>query len=92
MEEKALILRNKSKLRSTSHPEDVRNVFITPDFTPIEQKRNKGLQEQLINMNKTENIYIIKKWEDSVEENLASPVILLPIIILVIHLIAPLPS
>ena len=60
MEEKALILRNKSKLRSTSHPEDVRNVFITPDFTPIEQKRNKALREQLINMNKTENIYMIK--------------------------------
>ena len=60
MEEKALILRNKSKLRSTSHPEDVRNIFITPDFTPIEQKRNKALREQLINMNKTENIYMIK--------------------------------
>ena len=60
MEEKALILRNKSKLRSTSHPEDVRNVFIIPDFIPIEQKRNKALREQLINMNKTENIYMIK--------------------------------
>ena len=60
MEEKALILRNKSKLRSTSHPEDVHYVFITPDFTPIEQKRNKALREQLINMNKTENIYMIK--------------------------------
>ena len=60
MEEKATILRHKSKLRSTSNPEDVRNVFITPDFTPIEQRKNKALREQLFNMNKTENIYTIK--------------------------------
>ena len=60
LEEKATILRNKSKLRSASHPENVRNVFITPDFTPIEQKKNKALREQLFNMNKAENIYVIK--------------------------------
>ena len=60
LEEKATILRNKSKLRSASHPEDVQNVFITPDFTPVEQKKNKALREQLFNMNKAENIYVIK--------------------------------
>jgi len=60
LEEKATILRNKSKLRSASNPEDVQNVFITPDFTPVEQKKNKALREQLFNMNKVENIYVIK--------------------------------
>ena len=70
IEEKIAILRNKSKLRSTSNPEDVRNVFITPDFKPLEQKRNKALREQPLDMNKTENLYVIKKWKDSAEANL----------------------
>jgi len=60
IEEKVTILRNKSKLRSSSNPEDVRNVFITPDFTPLEQKRNKALRQQLFDMNKAENVYVIK--------------------------------
>ena len=60
LEEKATILQNKSKLRSVSHPEDVQNVFITPDFTSVEQKKNKALWEQLFNMNKAENIYVIQ--------------------------------
>jgi len=59
MEEKATIISHKSKLRLTFHPEDVHNVFITLDFTPIEQK-NEALQEQPFNMCKTENIPIIK--------------------------------
>jgi len=64
IEQKVTILRNKSKLRSSSNPEDIRNVFITPDFTPLEQKRNKALRQQLLDMNKTENVYIIKKRKE----------------------------
>ena len=64
IEEKVTILRNKSKLRSSSYPEDVHNVFITPDFTPLEQKRNnEALQQHLLDMNKMENVYGVKKME-----------------------------
>ena len=64
---KAMILKNKLKLRSSNNPSPVRNVFITPDYTPLEQKKNKALHQQLADMNKIENAYTIKKWEDSAE-------------------------
>ena len=62
-QEKANILRNKLKLRSKDNPPLVRNIFITPDFTPLEQKRNKALRQQLADMNKTENVYTIKNGQ-----------------------------
>ena len=63
----AMILKNKLKLRSSNNPSPVRNVFITPDYTPLEQKKNKALCQQLDDMNKVENVYTIKNGENSAE-------------------------
>ena len=41
-EEKVEILRNKFKLRAEPNPEYVRKLFITPDFIPLEQRKNKA--------------------------------------------------
>ena len=60
IQEKSMVLKNKLKLRSSNNPPAVRNVFITPDYTPLEQKKNKALRQQLADMNKVENIYTIK--------------------------------
>ena len=60
IQEKIAILKSKSKLRSSKNPQHIRDIFITPDFTPLEQKKNKELREQLADMNKTEKVYIIK--------------------------------
>ena len=62
-QERANILRHKLKLRSRDNPDPVRNIFITPDFTPLEQKRNKVLRQQLADMNKAENVYTIKNGQ-----------------------------
>ena len=62
-QERANVLRHKLKLRSRDNPDPVRNIFITPDFTPLEQKRNKILRQQLADMNKVENIYTIKNGQ-----------------------------
>ena len=59
-QEKASILKNKLKLRSSNNPQNVRNVFITPDFTPLEQRKNKVLRQQLAEMNKGDRTYMIK--------------------------------
>jgi len=59
-QEKALVLKNKAKLRSKDHPEHVRRLFITPDLTPFEQKQSKALRQQLVDMNKVQNVYMIK--------------------------------
>ena len=59
-QDKAMILKNKLKLRSSNNPSPVRNVFITPDYIPLEQKKNKALRQQLADMNKVENAYPIK--------------------------------
>ena len=63
MEEKVTILRNKSKLRSESNQDYIRKIFITPDYTPLEQQKNKALRQQLAEMNKVENLYKIKNGE-----------------------------
>ena len=62
-QEKVLVLRNKLKLRKESNPEHIKKIFITPDYTPLEQKKNKALREQLSEMNKVQNIYRIKNGE-----------------------------
>ena len=61
--QKVLVLRNKLKLRKESNPEHIKKIFITPDYTPLEQKMNKALREQLSEMNKIQNIYRITKQE-----------------------------
>lgn len=60
VKEKTYILKNKTKLRSTSNPPNIRNLFITPDLTPSEQKKYKALRQQLADMNKTGNAYMLK--------------------------------
>ena len=62
-QEKANVLKNKLKLRSSTNPSSVRNIFITPDYTPLEQKKNKALRQQLADMNKVENVYTIKNGQ-----------------------------
>jgi len=60
IEEKSAILKSKTKLRLSTNPENVRKLFITPDLTPLEQKKNKILRQQLAELNKTENVHVIK--------------------------------
>ena len=40
---KASIPNSTTKLRSTSNPANIRYLFITPDLTPLEQKKHKAL-------------------------------------------------
>ena len=61
VDEKTAVLRSKLNLRNQDNPENIRKIFITPDLTPSEQKRNKELRSQLAEMNKIANIYRIKK-------------------------------
>jgi len=61
LEEKTQILRNKRKLKDPNNSEKVRKVYITPDLTPSEQTKNKALRQQLADMNKVSNVYMIKK-------------------------------
>ena len=43
-EEKATILRNKFKMRAKSSPDYIRKIFITLDYTPLKQRKNKVLR------------------------------------------------
>ena len=54
------ILKNKSKLMSSKNPQHICDVFVTSNFTLLEQKENKELREQLVDMNRTENMYVIQ--------------------------------
>jgi len=63
IEEKVAILRNKFKLRAEPNPEYVKKICVTPDLTPPEQRKNKALRQQWMEMNKEENIYQIKNGE-----------------------------
>jgi len=49
--EKALLLRNCTKLRDKNNPEEVKKIYVTPDLTPKEQKQGKALRSQLAEMN-----------------------------------------
>lgn len=58
--DKALLLRNCTKLRNEDNPEDIRRVYVTPDLTPREQQKNKALRAQLAEKNKEGKSYWIK--------------------------------
>ena len=60
IEEKITILKTKAKLRSSTNPENVRSLYITPDLAPLEQKKNKVLRRQLADLNKNERVYTMK--------------------------------
>ena len=55
-----MILHNKLKLPDKENPEDVRRIYITVDYTPLEQKKNKQLLEKLKELNKDGNHYVLK--------------------------------
>ena len=68
--DKVTILNNKLKLCSSNNPAPERNVFITPDFTPLEQKKNKVLRQHEQDW---ECLYHKKKkQEDSAEDTLSA--------------------
>ena len=48
---KNIIMQSKHMLRNQSNPDNVRNLIITPDLTPLEQKKSKTLRQQLTDMN-----------------------------------------
>ena len=60
-QEKAGILRNCTKLRNSNNPNDIKNIFITPDLTPLEQTANRKLREELKEKNKDGNFFRIKQ-------------------------------
>jgi len=60
IQEKKAILRNKLHLRKEDNPQEIKKIFITPDLTPSEQKKNKKLREELANLNKDGRKYMIK--------------------------------
>ena len=63
LDEKAKILKCKLKLKADQNPEHIREIFISPDLTPLEQRRNNALRKQLADMNKVQNIYVIRKGQ-----------------------------
>ena len=58
--EKAIILRNRTKLHNEKNPEEAKKLFITSDLTPKEQAANKKLHAELMNLNKDGKSYQIK--------------------------------
>ena len=58
--EKAAVLRNLTKLRTSSTPEQLKRIFITPDLTQREREANKVLRSELAERNKSGNQYKIK--------------------------------
>ena len=61
--DKALILRNSTKVRSVTGAEYLKNLFITPDMTPREREQNKALRSRLKEMNQSGNRYRIKNGQ-----------------------------
>ena len=49
--------------QSYDFPEDINNIYITPDLTPKEQEHNKALRSKLSEMNKDGNRYRIKNGQ-----------------------------
>lgn len=73
LDERAKILKRKLKFKADQNPEHVRKIFITPDLTPLEQRRNNALRKQLADMNKIQNIYIIRKGQIVRKHGISAP-------------------
>ena len=58
--DKAIILRNCTKVRSITGADYLKKLFITPDMTPMEREQNKALRSRLREMNQEGNRYRIK--------------------------------
>ena len=63
LEEKTNVLKHKLKFKSDNNPDDVHKIFVSPDLTPLEQKKNNDLRRQLSEMNKVQNIYTIRNGQ-----------------------------
>ena len=72
LKDKASILKNKIKLRSTSNPPNIRNVFITPDLTPTEQKKTQSTEAAVSWHEQAWKVLHDKKQENNAEEHLNS--------------------
>ena len=59
-DQKSSLLRNKVILKKDSNPEHIKNIYISPDYTPLEQKKRKALCEQLKKMINVSNLYVIR--------------------------------
>ena len=59
-QEKSSILSKCYKLRNSNNPSSIQKIFVTPDLTPLEQKKDKALQQKLAEVNKDGKIYKIK--------------------------------
>ena len=77
VESKALILSNCTNLQKTEPSSHFNKIYITPDLTPTERETNCQLRTQLKEINKDGNCYKIKKREDSAEEGLDPPLVLI---------------
>jgi len=42
------------------NPASVKQIYINPDLTPLEQRKSRALRQQLADLNKESNAYIIK--------------------------------
>ena len=73
IQEKKSILCNKLHLRKEDNPQEIKKIFITPDLTPSEQKKNKKLREELANLNEDGRKYMIKKRNNSAERLSLTP-------------------
>ena len=56
LDEKAKILKLKSKLKAAQNPEHIKKIFINLDLTLLEQKKNNSLRKQLADINKVQNM------------------------------------
>jgi len=67
IDEKSAILRNNFKLRNSAINSSTRQVLYTPDFIPLEQKKNKELHMKLSDI---DNFLQDNEWIDSTMEQL----------------------
>ena len=66
-QEKAVVIRNCTKLRIENNPDKIRKVFITPDLTPKETQKDNALQNYPKKHCIREQQIHYKKREDSAE-------------------------
>ena len=69
--DKAIILRNSTKVRSMNGVDYLRNLYITPDLAPAEREQNKALRSKLKEMNQQGNRYRIKNGQIVLREKQA---------------------
>ena len=68
-QEKAVVIRNCTKLRNENNPDEIKKVLITPDLTPKQRQKDKALRAELSEKKhciREQQIHY-KKREDSAE-------------------------